>query len=361
MSVSTLKEQLETYRRLIDADIRTYAVHVHETTSEQYGKYPTVVTDTFLDMLERGGKRMRGALVMAGYEMCGGSDRQMIVRAATAIEMVHAHLLIIDDVQDRSALRRGKSTVHETLKTYHEKHHWKGDAVHTGYSLALNAALAGGHAAQMLIAGLNVDPELRSRAMGIIAHAILTTAHGQTLDFVQELTGEASVQSIEQTMEWKTAYYSILNPLCVGMVLAGAGCEDTDAIRDYALHTGKAFQITDDIIGVFGTDAQTGKSVMDDIREGKRTLLTVHASMHAAPDQIALLQRCLGDKNLSKTDFAACRQVLRDCGALEYAEQVAQQHVAAALAALDAADRPWQAEQMAFLRDLVQSLLKRTT
>lgn len=360
MSVSTLQEQLQNYRRLIDADIKTYAEHVHKTTSEQFGKYPTVVTDTFLDMLERGGKRMRGALVMAGYEMCGGTDRRMIVRAATAIEMVHAHLLIIDDVQDRSDLRRGKPTVHEALKTYHEQHRWKGDAVHTGYSLALNAALAGGHAAQMLIAGLSVDPELRSKAMGIIAHAILTTAHGQTLDFVQELTGEASTESIEQTMEWKTAYYSILNPLCVGMVLAGAGCEDTDAIREYALHTGKAFQITDDIIGVFGTSEQTGKSIMDDIREGKRTLLTVHALAHAEPDQIALLQRCLGNETLSKADFTACEQALRDCGALAYAEQVAATHVAAALTALDAAGRPWQAEQMVFLRDLVQSLLKRT-
>jgi len=358
--VSTLQEQLETYRRLIDADITVYAAHVHKTTSEQYGRYPTVVTDAFLDMLERGGKRMRGALVIAGYEMCGGTDKQMIVRAATAIEMVHAHLLIIDDVQDRSALRRGKPTVHETLKTYHEQHHWQGDAVHTGYSLALNAALAGGHAAQMLIAGLAVDPELRGKAMGIIAHAILTTAHGQTLDFVQELTGEASATSIEQTMEWKTAYYSILNPLCVGMVLAGAGCEDTDAIRDYALHAGKAFQITDDIIGVFGTSAQTGKGVMDDIREGKRTLLTVHAFAHATPEQISILQRCLGNKALRDDDFAVCQQILRDCGALVYAEQTAQEHVTAALAALDAADRPWQAGQMGFLRDLARSLLKRT-
>jgi len=358
----TLKEQLETYRHAVDADILTYAAHVRKTTHEQYGEYPAVVTDTFLDMLERGGKRMRGALVMVGYEMCGGTDREMITRAATAIEMIHAHLLILDDVQDRSALRRGKPTVHESLKTYHQQNGWKGDAVHTGYSLALNAALAGGYAAQMLVAGLNVDAELRSKAMGIMAHAILTTAHGQTLDFVQELTGEASSKSIEQTMEWKTAYYSILNPLCVGMVLAGAGCEDTDAVRDYALHTGKAFQITDDIIGVFGTSAQTGKSIMDDMREGKQTLLTLYALKHATAEDKQFLKRCLGDSNLSSADFTVCCRIMQDSGALQFAEEEAERHIAAALQSLEASRRPgWNANNLTFLRELAGSLRRRTS
>lgn len=357
----SLQEQLEAYRQLIDADINTYAAHVSKTTREQFGTYPAIVTDTFLNMLQRGGKRLRGALVMAGYEMCGGTDRQMIVRAATAVEMVHAHLLIIDDVQDRSALRRGKPTVHETLKAYHQQQGWKGDATHTGYSLALNAALAGGHAAQMLIAGLSVEAELRSKAMGIIAHAILTTAHGQTLDFVQELTGQADKASIEQTMEWKTAYYSILNPLCVGMVLAGAGCEDTDAIREYALHTGKAFQITDDIIGVFGTDAQTGKTAMDDVREGKQTLLTMYTLRHAPPAGQALLKRCLGADQLTPADFNACCAVIQSSGALKYAETEAEHHIATALKSLDRSRRPeWCSSNVIFLQQVAKSLRQRS-
>jgi geranylgeranyl diphosphate synthase type I len=358
----SLKAQLETYRLQIDTDITAYSAHVHDATAAQFGLYPGVVTDAFLDMLGRGGKRMRGALVMAGYQMCGGTDRTMIVRAATAIEMVHTHLLIIDDVQDRSALRRGKPTVHEMLKAYHLEHGWRGDATHTGYSLALNSAFAGLHAALMLIGGLNVEPQLRSNAAGIISHAILTTAHGQTQDFVQELTGEATKKSIEQTMEWKTAYYSLLNPLCVGMVLAGAGCEDTDAIRDYALHTGKAFQVTDDIIGVFGTDAQTGKSVMDDMREGKQTLLTVYAFEHAPKKDVALLKACLGNAELTTADFEKCRVIFRDCGALAFAEQEASNHIAAALKALETQVRPgWNPGNIAFLRDLAASLQQRAS
>lgn len=353
--------QLQAYQRQINADIDAYAAHVRQATRFEFGAYPAVVTDAFFDILSRGGKRMRGALVMIGYKMCGGQDEQMIVRAATAIEMVHASLLILDDIQDRSATRRGKAAVHEMLKAYHIEQGLRGDAAHTGTSLATNAALTGLHAAQMLIAGLRAEADLRSKASGIIAHAIITTAHGQTLDFVQEISDSTSLDDIEQTMEWKTAYYSILNPLCVGMVLAGAGCEDTDAIRDYALHTGKAFQITDDILGVFGDDSQTGKNNMDDIREGKRTLLTVYGLQHTSGADTAFLKQCLGNARLTRGDFNICCQILRDSGALTFAEQQAVMHINAALKALRIQKRPaWNSEAIHFLEQLTQGLQRRS-
>jgi geranylgeranyl diphosphate synthase type I len=356
-----LEEQLRSYKQLIDADIEAYTTHVKKTTPEVYGEYPALVTEAFLDMLARGGKRLRGALVMVGYEMCGGQDATMIVRAATALEMIHAHLLIIDDIQDRSVLRRGKPTVHEMLKTYHTSQHFPGEAKHTGISLALNAAWTGGWAAQMLIAGLTVEPDFRSKAAGIIAHAIVTTAHGQTLDIVHELQGQASLEAIEQTMEWKTAYYTLLNPLCVGMVLAGAGCEDTDAIRDYALHTGMAFQITDDIIGTYGSEAQTGKSIMDDMREGKQTLLTAYAFAHMNGSDLAFLKQCLGSGQLTEADFSHCRQLIKQCGALEYAQTQADTHITSALTALETHALPsWKVSQVDFLRQLALSLKQRT-
>lgn len=357
--MSAMEERLQDYKQRINADIEAYAAHVKKTTPEQYGPYPAAVTDAFFDMLSRGGKRLRGALAMVGYEMCGGRDEHMIVRAATALEMIHTHLLIIDDIQDRSSLRRGKPTVHEMLRAYHETQGFKGDAIHTGVSLALNAAWTGGWAAQMLIAGLNADPEYRSKAAGIIAHAIVTTAHGQTLDIVQELSNTSNLKTIEQTMEWKTAYYTILNPLCVGMVLAGAGCEDTDAIREYALHTGKAFQITDDIIGTFGNEQQTGKSVMDDLREGKQTLLTAYAALHANSADQAFLRQCLGNTELNQTDFMRCRSIIKDCGALDYAHDMAKQHVTAALTSLEATPPHWEAACVRFLRELAEGLLQR--
>lgn len=352
--------QLAGYKTAIDADIAVYAAHVRQTTLQQYGEHAAAVTDAYLSMLSNGGKRLRGALVMVGYEMCGGTDATMITRAATALEMIHAYILTIDDIQDRSTLRRGRPTVHKQLTNYHHDRHLKGDAAHAGISLALNAALTGAHAAQMLLAGLSVDAERKVKVLGIVNHTMIVTAHGQTTDIMNELLPKVESDDVRHALEWKTAHYTMLNPLCVGMVLAGAGCEDTNAIRDYALQTGRAFQITDDIMGLFGTDEQTGKGTLDDIREGKQTMLTMYALEHATSDDKAFLQRCLGNPALTKTEFVRIQQIIRATGALDYAQQEAQQAVQAALSALQLHAHRWPTEQVMFLQALATTLLART-
>lgn len=242
------KAQLGTYQRAINADIAAYTAHVRHVTKQQYGKHPSAVTNEYLDLLSRSGKRIRGSLVMAGYEMLGGRDKTMIVSAATAIEMLHAAMLIIDDIQDHDVMRRGKPAVHVALADYHKKIGMRGDPEATGISLALDAALAGSHAAQVLLAGLDVDPELKIKVIGIVNHTIVLTLHGQTYEVINAGLVHPPPQDLARATEWKSAHYTFLNPLCVGMVLAGAGCEDTDAIREYALCTGVAFQLADDIM-----------------------------------------------------------------------------------------------------------------
>jgi geranylgeranyl pyrophosphate synthase len=354
------KQKLAEYKQVIDTDIAAYAEHVRRTTQGQYGEHAGAVTGAYFDMLSRGGKRIRGALVMAAYEMCGGTDRTMITRAATALEMIHAYILIIDDIQDRSALRRGKPTVHEQLAAYHRKLNLRGDPAHTGVSLALDAALTGAHAAQVLLAGLSIDPELKVKVLGIVNHTMIVTAHGQTTDIMNELIPDVRAEDIANALEWKTAHYTILNPLCVGMVLAGAGCEDTDAIREYALHTGRAFQITDDVIGIFGSDEQTGKSVMDDIREGKQTILTMHALEHSTAADRDFLKRCLGNLKLTRTDFERAKEIIRSSGALDFATKEAQHSVRDAVRALQTQEHRWSKDGVAFLGGLVEMLQTRT-
>jgi geranylgeranyl diphosphate synthase type I len=352
--------RLAAYKQAIDADIAAYADHIRQSTGQQYGPHAGAVTGAYLDMLQHGGKRIRGALAMVGYEMCGGQDRAVILRAATALEMLHAYMLIVDDIQDRSKVRRGKPTVHEALADYHRKLGLRGDADHTGLSLALDAALTGAHAAQTLLAGLSVDPELRIKAIGIINYTLIITAHGQTTDIMNELVERPDATSVFNALEWKTAHYTILNPLCVGMVLAGAQCDDTDAIRDYALAVGRAFQVTDDIIGVFGNDAETGKSNMDDIREGKQTILTLHAFEHLSPDDAAFLRSCLGNSALTTADFQKARELMQSCGAVEYARQTARQSIQEAHQTLDREGHRWPVESVNFLRGLADLLLSRS-
>jgi geranylgeranyl diphosphate synthase type I len=353
-------ERLAGYKRAIDIDIAAYAEHTAKVTRQQYGRYPAEAeVDIFLDILSRGGKRIRGALVMAGYEMCGGTNQAMIVQAARAIEMLHAYILIIDDIQDRAALRRGKPSAHEMLAAYHRKHHLKGDAMHAGMSLALMAALTGGHAAQAILANMDADPQLRLNAISITNRTMAVTAHGQTLDIMNELVESPSAQDIDRVLELKTAQYTIINPLHVGMVLAGAGCEATDAITPYGLHVGKAFQITDDILGLYGDEQELGKVPGDDVREGKGTILTRYALQHTVPLERAFLVKCLGNSKLSAKDFDRFKQIVEDSGALAYARSRALTDVNKALKSLDACKGLWTQQGSIFLHELAVTLQDR--
>lgn len=354
--------KLAQYKQAIGADIESYAAYLRGVTSPAYGeRVLEAEVEVFLDLLARGGKRIRGSMVMAGYEMCGGTNRNMIIQAARAIEMLHAYILIIDDIQDRSALRRGKPSAHELAAAYHDKHKLRGDAAHTGVSLALNAALSGGHAAQAILANMDAEPQLKLNVISIVNRTMGITAHGQTLDIMNELVEEPDMIDIERVLEWKTALYTIINPLHVGMVLAGADCKATDGITPYALHTGKAFQITDDILGIFGNETELGKTPGDDVREGKGTLLALYALQHTSPLQKKFLRACLGNPDLTHADFEKCKHIIEESGALENARQIAASELDMALASLDEAKGLWSKDGTDFLKAIAQALQNRVT
>lgn len=349
------------YKRLIDDDIDSYTSYLEQVTREKYGTHAHTAVDAYLQILKRGGKRIRGALVMLGYEMSGGKDRAMIIQAARSIEMLHAYMLVIDDIQDRSPVRRGGPTAHKHLEAHHITSKFPGDAEHFGRAVAINGALVGLHAAERILSHLDADPQLKLDVIDIVNRTMMVTVHGQSHDITNELLEDVSLDDIESVMEWKTATYSILNPLHVGMVLAGADSQTIEGITEYAIHTGKAFQITDDIIGTFGKEADTHKNPMDDIREGKRTMLVVYALGHARlPDRQFLLS-CLGNETLTIDDFERCKAVISTSGALDYAKGRADEHVTKALASLEKESHCWTPEGVAFLRGLSTYILGRNS
>lgn len=346
--------KLKAYKEVIDANIANYSKHIRAVTLDKYGADSQLETDAFLSILATGGKRIRGALTMLGYEMSGGTNQEMIVQAARAIEMIHAYILIVDDIQDRSESRRGKSTAHVMLRDYHEKHGLVGDSGHFGVSIAINAALSGAHAAQMILANLDAPETLRLNVLSILNRTMILTAHGQTSDIMHEAIGHVSMDDIERVMLWKTSQYSFLNPLHVGMVLAGADCHATDAITDYATHIGKAYQISDDILDTFGAD-----SSKDDIRDGKSTILTVYALEHAKTADRKLLTRMLGNQKLTDTEFEHCKKILMDSGALNYSKTALKRYVEQAVSSLDTEAHRWTPEGTQFLRGLAQYISTR--
>lgn len=359
--ITFFTQKLGGYKTEIDAEIAVYTAQVQKSTLQKFGAHSRLAIDAYLEILNRGGKRIRGALTMLGYEMVGGTDRKMIVQAAMAVEMIHAYLLVIDDISDRSPTRRGGPTAHETLAEYHKKQAWADDSLHFGQSIAMNAALTANHAAQMLLANLDVDAELRVKAISVLNYGLVTTGHGQVNDIFNEVTGLVDEHDVENVLEWKTAHYTFLNPLTFGMCLAGVGCGPTDAIASYALEAGRAFQITDDIMGVFGEEFESGKSSLDDIREGKRTILTVHALNNSGKADKNFLMQMLGNAHLTSAQFQRCKEILIDTGSLAYAKHRAEKHVAAALQSLEEQQSYWSEDGTRFLRGLTMSLLNRRT
>jgi geranylgeranyl diphosphate synthase type I len=352
--------KLAEYKKLIDSDIEIYSKAVKRSTLQQYGSSARLEIDAFLDILGRGGKRIRGALTILGYEMSGGKNREMIIQAAKAVEMIHAYILIIDDIQDRSIMRRGDKTAHIKLAEYHSKNELAGSSEHFGMSIALDSSLAGMHAAQMILANLDVDDDLKLKVVSIINLTMTVTAHGQTNDIMNEVVADVSQEDLDRVLKWKTAHYTFLNPLHVGMVLAGADCHATDAITDYAINTGMSFQITDDMIGVFGSEAETGKSPMDDIKEGKRTVLAMYALNNSSSADKNFLIQMLGNENLTPAEFQRVKDIFVDTGALDYARKSANNYVTLALKSLEKEKDRWTDEGVNFLREMAEFMLKRT-
>lgn len=355
----TLKKKLGDYKLAIDSDIDSFSKQVQKETLQDFGHNSRLAVDTYLEILGRGGKRIRGALVMLAYEMSGGTDEATITRAVRAIEMMHAYILIIDDIQDRSAIRRDGPTAHKLLEEYHRSRELAGDSEHFGLSIALNSALWGAHRSNVILSELDIDPNTIAEVISIVNQTMEITAYGQTSDIINEVVAEVTEADVEQVLRWKTGMYTFLNPLQVGMVLAGAEEEKVNLISQYAHHAGFLFQITDDILGTFSSELDSGKSPIDDMREGKRTFLTVYALNNAESTAKDFLIQNLGNSDITPAQFERFKEILIECGALDYAKKRAEQSAKLAIESLDMIRDYWPEEGIKFLEQLVQNLLNR--
>lgn len=350
--------RLNVYKTIINDAISEKVEILKNQTAEVYGEAPLESVNAYCDVLSRGGKRIRGALAMVAYEMFGGKDTKMISEAAAALEMMNTYILLADDIQDRSQVRRGGKTAHILLKDYHKKKHLKGDPLHFGEAIAINSFLLAQHFAMNIFAGLDVDPLLRIKAIENVNKCFIVTSHGQTQDIFCEAVGDVTLHDVNNVMEWKTAYYTFINPLQLGAILAGAKEKDIAGLADFGLHAGRTFQITDDIIGTFSDETEMGKSPLDDIKEGKRTLLAVVATKKAPKSDAYFLEMALGNQDLTAADFKRCQKIIVDSGALDYAQKAANDSAAKALEILNK-HKKWDKNTKLFLQELVQYLLER--
>lgn len=353
MSLEIATQKYTEYKKLIDQDIALVSRRLQKQTEETYGQYSGDIMKEYLSLLERGGKRIRGVLAMQAYFMAGGDDSHVAVRAATCMEMLQAYWLTTDDIIDQSRIRRGSPTVQVALEQYHQQHRFKYDAAHFGKCQAMTIAQAGMHLALLEIGRLSLNDSNKLYAMNLINEAMVTTAHGQINDLMNEVANYVDEADVLQVLTWKTAYYTTISPLALGFALAGKSLDENNWLYNYARHLGLYFQLTDDIIGLYGRADQAGKSNLDDLREGKMTLLMARALDNASDEQKQQLLSILGRPDVTEADRKTAAGIVEDTGAYAYVSEFAAHEGQLALEALDEADDAWGSD-VPFLRGLVE-------
>lgn len=280
----------------------------------------------------RGGKRFRPRMVLSAYESLGGTDFEAAAHLGAAFELLHTALIVHDDVIDRDFVRRGGPNL---SGSYRDEAQTAGLSIpiaeHRGTSVAVVAgdlALSGAH---RLVEGVGAADDIRARLLAILDEAIFASAAGELADVDFSLMpGTPTVDEVVEMARLKTAVYSFETPLQAGAVLAGASDEVVEALGSFGSNIGIAYQIVDDLLGVFGAEQSTGKSTLGDLREGKRTVLIAYAAGTPEWQRIAPL---LGDSDLSREDAECIRELLVACGSRGYAERLAS----------DYANRAWEA------------------
>jgi geranylgeranyl diphosphate synthase, type I len=285
-----------------------------------------------------GGKRIRPALLLLGYLAAGGTDRPRVHGPALALELLHTCALVHDDVIDRAATRRGRPTVHRAFARRHARAGWSGEPAAYGEALAiLLGDLAFVQADELFLdAAVAADDLLAGfRRFTLLREEVMV---GQYLD-LQAATDRTTDRDLALTIATlKSGRYSVTRPLEIGALLAGGDPTLVAGLGAVGDPLGRAFQLRDDLLGVFGEEASTGKSVSSDLAEGKRTLLIAEAAVRLAPDARAELEGGLGDAGLSDDAAARLRELLAASGAREAIEATIAAEVAAARAALAGLD-----------------------
>ncbi|AXE81908.1 geranylgeranyl diphosphate synthase [Streptomyces atratus] len=318
------------------------------------------LTSTLRGLLT-GGKRLRSLLCLYGWQAAGATgDMTAAVRAAASLELFQVFALVHDDVMDDSDIRRGRPSAHRALATAYTDSGGPGSRAEAH---GLGAAVLLGDLALVwsdeLLRTADLSPERLAQVLPLVAEMRSEVMYGQLLDLqtTGRLTGD--VDTALHVIRYKTAKYTIERPLHIGAAAAGATPPVLDACTGFGIPLGEAFQLRDDLLGVFGDPAKTGKPILDDLREGKATVLMALAVQRASTAELKTLRELVGRSDLNDEHAAAVRTILNSTGARQTVEEMITTRRAAALAALDNA--PFPESATASLRRLALDATARQT
>ncbi len=330
-----IQQELKSFKVRIDSLIGDYFDTVIQDTmrdddlvAEAIGHVRTIVLS--------GGKRLRAAFMYYSYLGAGGTEEATILHTSMSIELIHSFLLIHDDIIDRDNLRHGVPTLHRRYTEFGQQLFPEKDVEHFGNSIAIVMGDMLYSFGNDIIFRSDFPKERIFKALSRLQNIVYFTVIGQARDIYMEYQRDATEEEILAMYRNKTAKYTVEGPLHLGAILAGASEEITTALSSYAIPLGIAFQIQDDILGLFGSEEQMGKPVGSDIIEGKFTLLVARAKKNGSREERRRLKELLARGSVITMDEQRefC-QIIRRTKALEEVQALAQEYILAGQQALE--------------------------
>ena len=330
LTANGFKDELAGFLRVFEPYARSY----FEKRIKDVSRYPKLIGEFYKDLADFtiGGKKLRAFLIYLGYLIAGGRSArwkfEKILPIALAYELIHSFLLIHDDIIDQSDSRRGKLTIHKRYeKLFGSPTSAKASVgKHYGISQAIILGDIACFEAQDLINSADFDSGEKVVCQKVVVGTMLETGYGEALD-IEYANMRPSLGAVWQMIQLKTARYSFVGPLTIGAILGGAGKKQRDSLEQYGLLVGTAFQLHDDILGVFGDEKLLGKSVLSDMREGKNTILFYKAEEMAGIKRKKELEKIWGKKNAGENDLKKARAIFTESGAREWSERESERLV----------------------------------
>jgi geranylgeranyl diphosphate synthase type I len=286
-----------------------------------------------------GGKRLRPALLYYAYLAAGGTKKKVVKQASLSIELIHAFLLIHDDIMDNDDKRHGVDTVHKKYQKVARRYFPGKDSKHFGQSIGIVVGDLCYSMANKILFKANFKPEIILSALTRLQDIVYEVIPGQIRDIKLGYKGSATEKEILKVQEAKTAYYTFNAPIELGYILAGnKDSKDLVNFKKYSLAMGKAFQIRDDILGIFGNEKTLGKPIGSDIIEGKQTLLVNYVLRHGSSREKKKIKKLLGKIILTQQDLKDFREIIEKSGALKYSQEKGVKMIKEALNSLQKID-----------------------
>jgi len=323
----------------IDRELRDFLSHVSDEFSHHSAAW---IVDQLAEVALNGGKRMRPLLCCWGFAAGGGTDESKILKAAASLELLHTFAIVHDDIMDAAISRRRRPPIHQEIAALAAIKRSKPQPDHYGISVAILVGDLALSLSDRLFMESGFEPDQLAQAWQPLSQMRQDAAAGQYLDISRSgpFKNGSTFENLDpdiasQIARLKTAGYSVRGPLLVGATLAGATYRSKQALENYGEALGEAFQLADDLQGMFGDPALTGKDQETDLRNGKPTLLLANALRTASENENRAIQKAWGNPAATETELGKAREAIRSSGAPEATKQRIQTLVRLAKKAIE--------------------------